>query len=78
MKALRVIKKAVGLAIASMGFVLLCNEGCRYEPSWFWSGCWMLCLIIGGWMMEIQKFKPIREKLAEFDAEMAKAREEEE
>lgn len=78
MKALKVIKKIAGLILASFAFVLLCLEGCRYEPSWFWSGCWMLCLIIGGWMMEIQKFKPIREKLAEFDAEMAKAREEEE
>ena len=78
MKALKVIKKIAGLALASFAFVLLCLEGCRYEPSWFWSGCWMLCLIIGGWMMEIQNLKPIREKLAEFDAEMAKAREEEE
>lgn len=69
MKALRIIKKTVGLAIASMGFVLLCNEGCRYEANWFWSLTWMLCIIIGGWMMEIQKLKPIREKFAEFDKE---------
>ena len=38
MKALKVIKKIAGLALASFAFVLLCLEGCRYEPSWFWSG----------------------------------------
>ena len=78
MKALKVIKKIAGLALASFAFVLLCLEGCRYEPSWFWSGCWIVCLFAGAWLLGLQNIKPIREKLAEFDAEIAKAREEEE
>ena len=78
MKALKVIKKIAGLILASFAFVLLCLEGCRYEPSWLWSGCWIVCLFAGAWLLGLQNLKPIREKLAEFDAEIAKAREEEE
>ena len=77
MKA-RTLKKIAGGLIASVAFVLLCGEGCRYEVSWFWSGCWIVCLFAGAWLLGLQNIKPIREKLAEFDAEIAKAREEEE
>ena len=66
MKA-RTLKKIAGGLIASVAFVLLCLEGCRYEPSWLASAIWMLLLFLGSWMMELQNLKPIREKLAEFD-----------
>ena len=66
MKA-RTLKKIAGGLIASVAFVLLCGEGCRYEPSWLASAIWMLLLFLGSWMMELQNLKPIREKLAEFD-----------
>lgn len=66
MKA-RTLKKIAGGFIASVAFVLLCGEGCRYEVSWTASAAWLLLLFIGAWMMELQNIKPIREKLDEFD-----------
>ena len=72
MKALKVIKKIAGLILASFAFVLLCLEGCRYEPSWLASAIWTLLLFLGSWMMELQNIKPIREKFAEYDAMIEK------
>ena len=72
MKALKVIKKIAGLALASVGFVMLCGEGGRYEVSLFGTCCWLSWILTGSWLLGLQNFGPIREKFAEYDAMIEK------